>query len=266
MQRPPWLKPYGRVFPRITIERTGLARLTSATLSAHAAREIQMHTVAHTVATASASRSSRTKSTFSELSVESIGLSVFGYTHTHAFAINANEVEMEAGDDYETGEAGEAGDAGDVGDAAEASEEEEEPSDDEDCGCEEEWPNEPSDENRAEHIRFISRAEAHALQRERKRHVSRAGVYFYPRFESRIDEERAQKAPRRGALVPGDVLFTFAKIQMSDIQRTGLGMRVSSASTGFNARLIRTGNRLVAVATDPILTFREVIVEKTESK
>ncbi|NDC41966.1 MAG: hypothetical protein EBZ77_10515, partial [Chitinophagia bacterium] len=113
-----------------------------------------------------------------------------------------------------------------------------------------------------DHVRFIAQADAENMQR---RHVTGAGVYYFPRFSSATEERRAQKAPRRACIELGETVFSFGTVMYDgDVELTFLGHRVASTRRGdFNARVERRGNALLVVAVDQILVFREIVVDGT---
>jgi hypothetical protein len=113
-----------------------------------------------------------------------------------------------------------------------------------------------------DHVRFIAQADAENMQR---RHVTGAGVYYFPRFSSATEERRAQKAPRRACIELGETVFSFGTVMYDgNVELTFLGHRVASTRRGdFNARVERRGNALLVVAVDQILVFREIVVDGT---
>jgi hypothetical protein len=112
-------------------------------------------------------------------------------------------------------------------------------------------------------VRYIDADEAETMQEERQRHVTGPGVYYYPRFATPQEERRAQKAPRRGCIEPGSVIFTFGAVEAGVMRRTLLGRNVTQTRHAhFNARVERRGDTLVVVAVDQILVFREIVVDR----
>ena len=112
-------------------------------------------------------------------------------------------------------------------------------------------------------VRYIDEEEAETMQEERQRHVTGPGVYHYPRFATPQEARRAQKAPRRGCIEPGAVIFTFGTIEGGVMRRTLLGRNVAQTRhANFNARVERRGDTLVVVAVDQILVFREIVVDR----
>jgi hypothetical protein len=247
--KPGWLKPYNRVFPRKT---TGT--LTHASLAEHAVR----------TAPCAPGRALKTRcsseSTFShlKLELESIGR-VSGAEYTHVCAdqeVGSEGSEGSEGGDGSDGSDGSAGSAGSY--ESGAGDRGGDPTGEESDGS-------VDDENRAPHVRYISQREVSAMQRARKRHVVGSGVYFYPQFRTQREEDLALKAPRRGCIQKGDVLFTYGTYAIGalGVTRTRLAEQVSHARRVYNARVVCNGGVLVAVAIDQILAFREVIVDES---
>lgn len=233
---PAWLRPIGRVFPAVVIERTGFPRLTSASIAALQLQCVPAPGQAPQMAVPVAEEGSDAASTFSAISAESMPcVSVSAYAREYMHVDEGVDGVVDVNETY-----GADGALGALSASSALGAEGEE-------GC----------------VRYIDEDEAETMQQERQRHVTGSGVYYYPRFARPALEKRAQKAPRRGCIEPGSVVFTFGNVVGGVLRRTLLGRNVAQTrQANFNARVERRGDVLVVVAVDQILVFREIVVDR----
>ena len=226
---PAWLRPIGRVFPRVVIDHAGPVIVSHALhVAAQLAQNADVGPSAAAVECQGADDDD--SETFSSLSVRSLsglsgrsGLSGF-YDDQQGLSDIGVDTAYEDAFAYRVEE------------------------------------EEPRERTYEASVQFITQAEADATHR---RHVTGEGVYHFPRFASAAEERRAQKAPRRACIELGETAFAFGTVACDgEVELTFLGHRVARTSRGdFNARVERRGNALLAVAVDQILVFREIIVD-----